>query len=143
MSNPIITEHKINAPIEKVWKAITDQEVMKTWYFDMDDFELKEGKVFNFYEPGTEKRYHHQAEILEIIPHQKLKHSWAYPEFSNQKTTVTWELQSDGSGTLVRLIHDHIDRFGNLGENFSREAFTDGWNGIITQSLKPYLESCG
>lgn len=70
MSNPIITEHKINAPAEKVWKALTDKEEMKVWYFDITDFELEAGKIFNFYEPGEEKKYHHQAEILEILPNE-------------------------------------------------------------------------
>lgn len=141
MSNPIITEQKINAPAEKVWKALTDKEEMKVWYFDITDFELEAGKIFNFYEPGEEKKYHHQAEILEIFPNEKFIYSWAYPDFSDKKTTVIWELQPDGSGTWVRLIHNDIEHFSDLGEHFSREAFTDGWNGIILQSLKPYLES--
>jgi len=93
MSNPIIIEQSIPASTEKVWKAITDREEMKAWYFDIADFELKKGKFFNFYEPGNEKKYRHQAEILEIIPRQKLKHTWTYPEFSDQETMVTWELE--------------------------------------------------
>lgn len=141
MSNPIIVEYKVNVPVEQVWKALTDKNEMQSWYFDISDFELEVGKIFNFYEPGDEKKFHHQAEILEIIPNQKLKHTWTYPEFSNEKTTVSWELQPEGEQTLVRLIHDDIDDFKDLGENFSREAFTEGWNGIIGQSMKQYLES--
>lgn len=141
MSNPIIVEYKVNAPIERVWKALTDKTEMRSWYFDIPDFELETGKVFNFYEPGDEKKYHHQAEVVEIIPEQKLKHTWTYPEFSNEKTMVTWELQPQGNETLVKLTHDGIDNFSDLGENFSQNAFTEGWNGIIGQSLKPYLEN--
>lgn len=141
MSNPIIVEYKVNAPIERVWKALTDKTEMRSWYFDIPDFELETGKVFNFYEPGDEKKYHHQAEVVEIIPEQKLKHTWTYPEFSNEKTMVTWELQPQGNETLVKLTHDGIDNFSDLGENFSQNAFTEGWNGIIGQSLKPCLEN--
>jgi hypothetical protein len=54
---------------------------------------------------------------------------------------VTWELQPQGNETLVKLTHDGIDNFSDLGENFSQNAFTEGWNGIIGQSLKPYLEN--
>lgn len=68
MSHPIIIEQKVNASAEKVWKALTDINEMKIWYFDIPDFIPEEGAVFNFYEPGDEKKYHHQAEILEIIP---------------------------------------------------------------------------
>lgn len=140
MNTPIIVQYKINAPVEKVWKALTDKNEMKSWYFDIQDFEPEVGNVFNFYEPGGENKYHHQGEILEIIPHQKLKHSWSYPDFSDQKTTVTWELSPEENGTLVKLTHEGIENFKDLGDSFSRESFTGGWNAIIGQSLKKYLE---
>lgn len=141
MSHPIIVEQKINAPVYKVWRALTDKTEMQSWYFDIFDFELQIGKVFNFYEPGDEKKYHHQGEILEIFPNEKLKYSWSYPELSDKKTTVIWELKPDENGTLIKLIHEDIDLFNDLGENFSRESFTEGWNGILKESLKPYLEN--
>lgn len=141
MSQPIIVEQKINAPVYKVWRALTDKTEMQIWYFDIFDFELQTGKIFNFYEPGEEKKYHHQGEILEIVPNEKLKYSWAYPEFSDKKTTVTWELKPDENGTLVKLIHEDIDHFNDLGDHFSQESFTEGWNGILRESLKPYLEN--
>jgi uncharacterized protein YndB with AHSA1/START domain len=87
-----------------------------------------------------ENKYHHQGEILEIIPNQKLKHTWSYPDFSDQKTTVTWELHPENGGTLVKLTHEGIENFKDLGEGFSRESFTGGWNAIVGQSLKEYLE---
>ncbi|CEJ68811.1 hypothetical protein BN1195_01102 [Chryseobacterium oranimense G311] len=140
MSKPITIRYKINAPLEKVWNALTDKNEMKSWYFDIRDFVLETGKEFNFYEPGEAKKYHHQCRILEIVPNRKLKHTWSYPEFSDAVTTVTWELQEEGSGTLVTLTHDNIEGFDGLGENFSRKSFTEGWNGIIGQSMKNYLE---
>lgn len=141
MSHPIIIEQKVNAPAGKVWKALTDKNEMKIWYFDIADFIPQEGAVFNFYEPGDEKKYHHQAKILEIIPEKKLKHTWFYPEFSDQETIITWELYPDGENTLIRLIHENINGFNDLGENFSEKAFTEGWTQIIEESLKKYLES--
>jgi len=140
MNTPITVQYKINAPAEKVWSALTNKNEMKSWYFDIQDFVLETGKEFNFYEPGEAKKYHHQCRVLEIVPNKKLKHTWSYPEFSDAVTTVTWELQEDNTGTLVTLTHDDIEGFDNLGENFSRKSFTEGWNGIIGQSLKNYLE---
>lgn len=141
MSHPIIIEQKVNASAEKVWKALTDINEMKIWYFDIPDFIPEEGAVFNFYEPGDEKKYHHQTEILEIIPEKKLKHTWFYPEFSDQKTIVTWELEPQGESTWIRLTHENIDGFNDLGENFSEKAFKEGWTQLTEQSLKRYLES--
>ncbi|WP_370899284.1 SRPBCC family protein [Chryseobacterium gossypii] len=141
MSTPIIVQYKVNAPVEKVWNALTDKDEMRSWYFDISDFEPEVGKTFNFYEPGEARRFHHRGKILEIIPNRKLKHTWSYPEFLNEESVVTWELGEDAGGTLVTLTHDDIENFNSLGENFSRDSFTEGWNGIIGQSLKPYLES--
>lgn len=140
MNTPIIIQYKINAPIDKVWKALTDKNEMKSWYFDIQDFEPEVGKVFNFYEPGGENKYHHQCQILEIIPGRLLKHSWSYPDFSPLKTIVTWELSPEDHSVQLKLTHEGIENFKDLGENFSRESFTGGWNSIIGDSLKTYLE---
>lgn len=140
MSTPITVQYKINAPAEKVWKALTDKNEMKSWYFDIQDFALEIGKEFNFFEPGGENKYHHQGEILEIIPNQKLKHTWSYPDFSALKTIVTWELLPEDGQTLVKLTHENIENFKDLGDGFSRDNFTQGWNTILGQSLKEYLE---
>ena len=51
-ANTIIVEELYQAPLEKVWNALTDKDQMKQWYFDIPDFRLEEGAVFNFYEPG-------------------------------------------------------------------------------------------
>lgn len=45
MSHPIIVEQKVNAPAQKVWKALTDIDEMKIWYFDIPDFIPKPGTV--------------------------------------------------------------------------------------------------
>lgn len=141
MNTPIIVQQKIEAPIDEVWVALTDKERMRSWYFDIEDFELKTGKEFNFYEPGEAKKYHHQGHILDFIINKKLRHSWSYPEFSDAETVVTWELQSEDDITVVKLTHEDIDHFKNLGEGFSIEDFTKGWNIIVGQSLKSYLEN--
>ncbi|TZF99127.1 SRPBCC domain-containing protein (plasmid) [Chryseobacterium panacisoli] len=140
MSTPITVQHKINVPAEKIWKALTDKNEMKSWYFDIQDFVLEIGKEFNFYEPGGENKYHHQGEILEIMPNQKLKHTWSYPDFSALKTIVTWDLLPEDGQTLVKVTHEGIENFKDLGEGFSRENFTEGWKTILGQSLKEYVE---
>ncbi|WP_262896812.1 SRPBCC domain-containing protein [Chryseobacterium cucumeris] len=42
MSTPITVQYTINAPAEKVWKALTDKNEMKSWYFDIQDFVWKQ-----------------------------------------------------------------------------------------------------
>ena len=73
---------KVNAPLDKVWNAITNKEQMKNWYFDVPDFEPKIGNNFSFYGGDENEEYHHFCEIVDLIPNEKLKHSWTYPEIS-------------------------------------------------------------
>lgn len=140
MHENVTVAKRINAPVEKVWKALTDKAQMKEWYFDISDFDLGVHREFNFYEPGKEKKYHHHGEILEIVPNEKLKHTWTYPEFTKEKSIVKWELEKDGEGTMVTLTHKGLENFSHLGPDFQKESFENGWNDILGRSLKDYLE---
>ncbi|ASK29869.1 ATPase [Chryseobacterium sp. T16E-39] len=141
MRTPIIVQQKMDASIDEVWSALTDREEMKSWYFDISDFEMEIGKQFNFYEPGDAKKYHHQGIVLDFVVNEKLKHSWSYPDFSDAETIISWELYPEDEGTIVKLTHENVDHFKDLGEGFSKEDFTKGWNVIIRQSLKSYVEN--
>ena len=141
MHNNVIVKQRVNAPVDKVWSAITSRNQMKEWYFDIPDFELEQDNEFNFYEPGSEKKYHHHGKILEIIPEQKLKHTWAYPEFSKDKTIVKWELQQDGEETVVTLTHKGLENLEHLGGDFTKTSFENGWTEILGKSLKNYFEN--
>lgn len=132
---------KVNAPLDKVWNAITNKEQMKNWYFDVPDFEPKIGNNFSFYGGDENEEYHHFCEIVDLIPNEKLKHSWTYPEISKEKTLVKWELKPENEGTIVTLTHKGLEAFEHLGENFKIHSFRKGWEDIVGKSLKEFLEN--
>ena len=113
---------------------------MNNFDFDISDFELGIHNEFNFFEPGDEKKYHHHGEILELIPNEKLKHTWSYPEFSKEKTIVKWELEKDGDETVVTVTHKGLENFAHLGKDFQKESFKNGWTEILGKSLKEFVE---
>lgn len=131
---------KVDAPVEQVWNALTQKDLMRNWYFDISDFDLAVGNAFNFYEPGEERKYHHHCEILEVVAQEKLKHSWTYPDISKEKTIVKWELDKEGEGTVVTLTHKGLENFHHLGEDFYPEKFQKSWEEILGVTLKNYLE---
>ena len=47
-AEPVINEVLLNAPVAKVWKAITDKDDMKQWYFDLAEFKPEVGFEFQF-----------------------------------------------------------------------------------------------
>ena len=53
-NEPFVIERTLNAPVQKVWEAITDKEKMKQWYFALSDFKPEIGFEFNFPGKGNE-----------------------------------------------------------------------------------------
>lgn len=135
---PLILEQEFNAPIALVWRAITEPELMKKWYFDVSDFKAQVGCKFNFEGGEEDNRYNHLCEVLEVVPLEKLKYSWKYEGYTGL-SFVTFELSSIGDKTRVKLIHEGIETFTN--PDFTRKNFIGGWKYLINESLKEYLEN--
>lgn len=131
----------LSATTNEVWKAITLPEALKTWFAPISDFELKEGKIFTFHTKMQEKSYLHSCKILEIVPHQKFRYSWTYPEISHEESVVTWDVVSEGdNSTRLFLTHEGVENFLTLGNDFTRENFLGQWTEILHDVLKPFIE---
>lgn len=138
-----ITVEKIyNAPVQTVWKAITDRAQMKQWYFDFpSEFKPEVGAQFDWEAGGPEgEKWLHRGKILEVIENKKLSHSWEYPGYSG-KSTVTWELTPvDENKTKLVLTHMFNIPFDKNVKAFDRSNFVAGWTHIVTISLAEFLE---
>lgn len=137
---PIIIERTYNASIENVWKAITDKNEMKQWYFDLAEFKPEVGFEFRF-TGGTEGgvQYLHICEITEVIPEKKLTYSWRYDGYPG-KSFVSFELFAEGDKTRLKLTHEGLETFPADNPDFAQANFVAGWNHIVGVSLKEYLE---
>lgn len=138
-------EISINSDVQHVWTALTQPELMKNWYFDIPGFEAIEGKTFDFVvsfeDEGAMHHFRHVFRILEVIPYQKLKHTWEHPGHSKGSSTLTWELFPEKDSTSLILTHEGNESFINEGSKYFTEAsYTAGWNAIL-DGLKNYLES--
>lgn len=140
-TKPLIVERIYNAPIQKVWKAITDKGQMKEWYFELEEFKAEKGFKFQFTGGDENVQYLHECEILVVDPPHKLSYSWTYPEHNSGYSVVTWELFEEGENkTRLRLTHEGLDSFPKDNPNFAITSFTEGWNFILGDSLKNYVE---
>ncbi|HXS36579.1 MAG TPA: SRPBCC domain-containing protein [Flavipsychrobacter sp.] len=138
-TEPIIVERVFNAPIARVWQAITDKDKMKEWYFNIDAFEPKVGFKFQFIGGSDSKKYTHLCEITEVIPEKKLTYSWRYKDYEGN-SSVTFELFADGDKTRLKLTHTGLETFPQDTPDFARKSFAAGWDYIVNTSLKNYLE---
>lgn len=137
---PFVIEQTYNSPITKVWEALTDNEKLKHWYFQLDDFKPEVGFKFRF--SGTDKgvTFWHQCVIQEVIPFKKLSYTWRYEEYPGD-SLVSIELFDEGdSKTRLRLTHSGLETFPQDNPSFARESFAKGWTYITGTSLKGFLE---
>lgn len=139
-NQPFIIERTFNASAEKVWKAITDKNQMKLWYFDLAEFKPEVGFEFRFSGgPSPEKQYLHLCKITENIPGKKLTYSWRYDGYTGI-SFVTFEIFAEREKTRVKLTHAGLDTFSKDEPDFAKENFEKGWTDIIARSLKEFLE---
>ncbi|MFC0604310.1 SRPBCC family protein [Winogradskyella pulchriflava] len=141
MSNSsVIVERVFDADLALVWKALTEKELMKQWYFDVEEFKTVVGFKFEFWggEPG-EKQWKHLCEITEVVPKKKLTYSWKYDGYSGM-SYVTFELFEEDNGTKLKLTHTGVDSFPSDIPELAVHNFENGWNQAINISLKKFLE---
>ena len=137
-AEPFVIERTYNAPISKVWKAITDKDEMKKWYFDLEKFDAKVGFEFHFTAGEDGKEFLHLCKITEVVPGKKLTYSWRYDGLPGN-SFVTFELFEEGNNTRLKLTHAGLETFPATAD-FARENFVKGWTHITGISLKDYLE---
>ncbi|HET9744265.1 MAG TPA: SRPBCC domain-containing protein [Chitinophagaceae bacterium] len=137
-------EKVYNAPIEKVWRAITDKEEMKKWFFDIAEFKAEPGFEFEFIGQGKHgDQFLHVCKIKEVIKNKKLSYSWGYDGYEGD-SLVTFELFEEGNKTRVKLTHAGLESFPVTPNNdFAKENFMQGWTQIIGTGLKEYVEKTG
>ena len=142
-NEPLIVERTLNAPVSRVWHALTDNEQMKQWYFKLPYFEPRVGFEFSFSGQGSKgEKFTHNCRITAVEPEKKLSYTWAYDDFPGS-SEVSFELFPEGDKTLVRIIHTGLESFAQNGADFLPASFSKGWNHILGISLKDFLEKKG
>ncbi|WP_028978334.1 SRPBCC family protein [Sporocytophaga myxococcoides] len=140
MAHPFEIEAVFKAPSQKVWKAITDKDEMKNWYFNLADFKPEPGFEFRFKGgKDPDHQYTHVCKIIEVSAGKKLAYSWTYEGYQGY-TIVTLDISEEGVNTRLKLTHEGLETFPDNVPDFARENFAQGWNYIIGTSLKEYLE---
>jgi len=135
---PFIIEQVYHVPASKVWGAITDNEQMKKWYFQIPDFKPVVGFEFSF-SGGANGEYKHLCKVIEVIPGRKLTHSWHYEGYPGN-SLVSFELFEEGKRTKLKLTHTGLESFKEAGSDFQPDKFAEGWTYILGTSLRGYLE---
>ncbi len=130
----------ISAPVEKVWDALTNPEIVKQWLFgtDMKVSNWEVGGEITYTGIWEGKEYQDKGKIVEIIPNQKLVSTYwssfsGLPDEPENYQKVTYELESEGEGTKITITQE--------GSKTKEQAeHSEGnWNKTL-EELKKILE---
>jgi uncharacterized protein YndB with AHSA1/START domain len=138
LAEAVVIERTFNAPVARVWKALTDVEQMRAWYFELKDFRPEVGFEFEFVVEHEGMTYHHLCKITEVIPQKKIAYTWWYKGHPGD-SLVTFELAAVGDETRLKLTHEGLETFPKTAA-FARKNFEAGWTAIIGSELKQFLE---
>ena len=138
-NDPFVIERTFNAPAARVWKAITDKDEMKNWYFDLKEFKAEAGFEFQFYGGPPERQYLHLCRVTEVIPGKKLTYSWRYDGYAGN-SFVTFELFGEGERVRVALTHAGLETFPKENPDLAKKNFAEGWTDIIGRLLEEFVE---
>lgn len=140
-SQPLVIEQVLEAPVTRVWDALTQNEQMKKWYFELPDFKAVPGFEFIFIAGAKgDVEYKHICKVIEVIPQKKLSYSWRYDSYP-EDSLVTFDLFEEGEKTRLKLTHAGLETFASSGPDFAPDNFAEGWTQIVGKSLKEFLQA--
>src|SRR4051812_17292608 len=134
----LIVARTLNAPVARVWEALTDVDQMREWYFDLKEFKAEPGFEFEFVVEHESNKYHHLCKVTEVIPQKKIVYTWRY-KGEPGNSLVTIELFAESNMTRLRLTHEGLESFPKTPA-YARRNFEAGWNAIIGTELVNFVE---
>jgi uncharacterized protein YndB with AHSA1/START domain len=122
-------------PVERVWRALTDSDVLARWLMP-NDFVPRLGHRFTFRAEG-EWTGTIECEVVALDPPTHVAYTWASGPLQ-PPTLVTWTLAPDGERTRLRLIHSGFAACGPTGLTV-RDILASGWDSKVLREKLPAL----
>ena len=139
LAEAVVIERTLNAPVARVWSALTNVEQMRQWYFDLKEFKATVGFEFEFVVEHEGNTYHHLCRVVDVIPEKKIAYTWRYKNEPGD-SVVTFQLFPEGDKTRVTVTHAGIETFPQTPA-YARKNFEAGWTAIIGSELKQFVEN--
>ena len=140
---PVVVEQTFDVSGERLWRAITQIDDMRQWYFeDIPAFEPDVGFSTQFNVTAGTRDFPHVWTVTESVPGKRIAYDWRYDGYVGD-SFVVFELFEENGSTTLRLTHTVSESFSEDVPEFTRENGLAGWNYFIKESLKSYLDENG
>jgi len=133
-------EVTINAPVAEVWRALTDPELVKQYFFGTNVVsDWKQGSPIFYRGEWEGQAYEDKGIILEIVPNKLLKTNYFSPlsgekDIPDNYQVISYELAEDGDRTVLTITQD------NLKDQSTADRSAKNWN-MVLGGMKTLLES--
>jgi uncharacterized protein YndB with AHSA1/START domain len=123
-------------PPARVWRALTDPDLMALWGMRPEGFSTAPGTRFRLVaRPNPRWRGYVECELLEARAARLLRYRW--DAVGGKPTTVTFTLEPTARGTRVTLEHAGFTGVG--GWLFARMLMVSGWKGVTDHRFPAVL----
>ncbi len=106
---------RIDAPRDKVFRALLDPAVMNQWIASAAEVEARQGGRYSYgwsYKVDGREVVGGPRRILELVENEKLVTDW--PDWRGDESvpvqTITWQLEDEAGATRVTLVHSGFVR---------------------------------
>ena len=136
----IVAEVEVDAPPQRVFKALTDQGELVRWFTDAKhpvhrwEIDARPGGRFRYFVDDVTAALHKvspfecHGEILEFDPPRLLVYTWiaSWHADKARRTVVRWELEPTQGGTHVKVTHS-----GLANEQAAFKDYSSGWLDVV------------
>ncbi|PIO00258.1 hypothetical protein COT72_00955 [archaeon CG10_big_fil_rev_8_21_14_0_10_43_11] len=131
MAFSIKKEYTINAPIDAVWKALTNSKTLSSWQGQKCAQSTKVGGHVSLFDGAT------TGKILVFEPKKKLSYTWRQNTWdaSWADSLVTYTLKEKKDKTTVVLSHTKLPNKQEVA------GHKEGWDGYFFDLLKEFVEA--
>ena len=100
---PVVVEKVFDASPEVVWKAITNRDQMKAWYFEnLNSFKPEVGFQTQFNVRAGDKDYLHLWTVTAVVPGRKLAYAWKYAGYPGESLVTFGACRGGGTDETHR-----------------------------------------
>jgi len=118
--------YKIKAPVEEVWKALVDPEVISKWGGGPAKMDDKLGTKFKLWGGDI------HGKNIKVEENKELRQEW-YNGSWNKPSAVTFSLKETNEGTELHLLHTEVP-------DEEEKEIAGGWESYYLGPLKKFLE---
>lgn len=147
MSDRIVKTVELKAPIERVWRALTDHREFGAWFKVALDqpFEVGRASTGRMTYPGFE-HYPWEAQIVRMDAPDVFAYTWPHPEDMDApnfdgapRTTVEFQLEAIDGGTRLTVIESGFEAVPESWRAKAMRQNEGGWE-EQTRNIKAHVE---